>query len=98
MADHAGEHDSFVETVMDKVNVDKLHVAHHDSSSSSDSEDENKDTKSPVDAVKAKIYRLFGRERPVHKVLGGGKRRFLNSLSSFIYFITYAANIYTCIM
>ncbi|XP_016468069.1 reticulon-like protein B5 [Nicotiana tabacum] len=73
MADHAGEHDSFVETVMDKVNVDKLHVAHHDSSSSSDSEDENKDTKSPVDAVKAKIYRLFGRERPVHKVLGGGK-------------------------
>ncbi|XP_055830445.1 reticulon-like protein B1 [Solanum dulcamara] len=67
MADHAGENDSFVDSVMDKVN-DKLHG--HDSSS--DSEDD-KGKKSPVDAVKTKIYRLFGREKPVHKVLGGGK-------------------------
>lgn len=25
-------------------------------------------------SLKSKVYRLFGRERPVHKVLGGGKR------------------------
>lgn len=75
MADHAGEHESVVESVMDKIN-DKLH---HDSSSS-DSEDE-KEKISPVEAVKAKIYRLFGREKPVHKVLGGGKRTSLKSLS-----------------
>lgn len=64
MADHAVENDSFVDSVMEKVN-DKLHG--HDSSS--DSEDE-KGKKSPF---RTKIYRLFGRERPVHKVLGGGK-------------------------
>lgn len=70
MADHAGEHDSVVESVMDKIK-ETLHG--HDSSSDSDSE---KDKKSPVEAVetvKAKIYRLFGREKPVHKVFGGGK-------------------------
>lgn len=78
MADHAGENDSFVDSVMDKIN-DKLHG--HDSSS--DSEDD-KGKKSPVDAVKTKIYRLFGREKPVHKVLGGGKRTLLKSLSIFI--------------
>lgn len=80
MADHAGEHESVVESVMEKIN-DKLHD--HDSSSS-DSEDD-KEKISPVDAVKAKIYRLFGRERPVHRVLGGGKRTSLKSLSLNIY-------------
>ncbi|XP_019177792.1 PREDICTED: reticulon-like protein B2 [Ipomoea nil] len=68
MADHAGDHDSLAETVMEKIS-DKLQG--HDSSSS-DSEDDHAD-KPSADAVKAKIYRLFGRERPVHKVLGGGK-------------------------
>lgn len=68
MADHAGEHEPVVESVMEKIN-EKLH---DHNSSSSDSEDE-KEKISSVDAVKAKIYRLFGRERPVHKVLGGGK-------------------------
>ena len=29
-------------------------------------------------SMKNKIYRLFGREKPVHKVFGGGKRRFLS--------------------
>nr|GLL28199.1 reticulon-like protein B3 [Ipomoea trifida] len=67
MADHAGEHDSVVESVMDKI-TEKFHG--HDSSSDSDDE---KHKESPVEAVKAKIYRLFGREKPVHKVLGGGK-------------------------
>ncbi|KAK9293350.1 hypothetical protein L1049_021342 [Liquidambar formosana] len=66
MADHAGESGSPPESLMEKI-ADKIHG--HDSSSS-DSDD---DKPSPVDAVKSKIYRLFGREKPVHKVLGGGK-------------------------
>ncbi|CAH8310068.1 unnamed protein product [Eruca vesicaria subsp. sativa] len=53
------------ESLMDKIS-EKIH--HHDSSS--DSEYEKPDSPS---AVKSKIYRLFGREKPVHKVLGGGK-------------------------
>ncbi|CAM8989962.1 unnamed protein product [Rhodiola kirilowii] len=48
-------------------------MAHHDkSSSSSDSEIDDK-IHASADAVKHKIYRLFGREKPIHKVLGGGK-------------------------
>lgn len=85
MADHAGEHEPVVESVMEKIN-EKLH---DHNSSSSDSEDE-KEKISSVDAVKAKIYRLFGRERPVHKVLGGGKRTSLSlsiSISRFVYFM-----------
>nr|GLL19733.1 reticulon-like protein B3 [Ipomoea trifida] len=67
MADHAGEPDSVVELVMDKI-TQKLHG--HDSSMDSDDE---KHKESPVEAVKAKVYRLFGREKLVHKVLCGGK-------------------------
>ncbi|KAL3524346.1 hypothetical protein ACH5RR_017180 [Cinchona calisaya] len=63
MAEHAGEHES----VMEKI-TEKFHS--HDSSSDSD---DDKDKKTSAAAVKAKIYRLFGREKPVHKVLGGGK-------------------------
>lgn len=54
--------------------TEKLHD--HDSSSSSDSDsDSDSDSKKPASpsSVKAKIFRLFGRERPVHQVLGGGK-------------------------
>ncbi|KAM2281785.1 hypothetical protein COP2_043265 [Malus domestica] len=63
--------------------MDKIH-SHH-SSSSSDSDDDKKskraaavktkvdDKPSAHDSVKSKIFRLFGREKPVHKVLGGGK-------------------------
>ncbi|KAI3471182.1 hypothetical protein Pfo_027845 [Paulownia fortunei] len=71
MADHAGEHEkheSAAESLMDKI-TEKFHGS---DSSSSDSDDD-KDIKSAAAAVKAKIYRLFGREKPVHKVLGGGK-------------------------
>ncbi|CAA0812955.1 Reticulon-like protein B5 [Striga hermonthica] len=70
MADHAGEHEqkeTAAESLIDKI-TDKL----HGSDSSSDSDD-GEDIKSTASAVKAKIYRLFGREKPVHKVLGGGK-------------------------
>lgn len=68
MADHAGEHESVVESMMDKISET---FKGHDSSSSDS--DDGKDNKSPVASVKSKIYRLFGREKPVHKVLGGGK-------------------------
>ncbi|TKY45810.1 Reticulon protein B5 [Spatholobus suberectus] len=52
------------ESLLDKI-AEKLHG--HDSSSDSDSE--KKDTSS----IKEKVFRLFGREKPVHSVLGGGK-------------------------
>ncbi|XWS32115.1 hypothetical protein CRYUN_Cryun23aG0133200 [Craigia yunnanensis] len=60
---------SAVESVMEKIS-EKIHG--HDSSSSSDSDSDHEKPASPS-SVKAKIYRLFGRERPVHHVLGGGK-------------------------
>ena len=63
MAEHAGEQR---ESLIEKIVGD-------DSSSSSDSDD---DKASKVEEVQAKIFRLFGREKPIHKVLGGGKRNF----------------------
>lgn len=66
------------ESLMDKI-AEKIHD--HDSSSSSDSEHEKPESPS---ALKAKIYRLFGREKPVHKVLGGGLRTFSSNLCLFI--------------
>lgn len=65
MADQVGESESLMEKITDKI--------HHDSSSSSDSDDDHKPSSAPADSAKSKIYRLFGREKPVHKVLGGGK-------------------------
>jgi len=68
MGDNAGEKESApVESVMEKI-TEKFHD--HDASSSSDSENEKSSSPSPV---KPKIYRIFGREKPLHKVLGGGK-------------------------
>ncbi|KAJ0499810.1 hypothetical protein HanHA89_Chr13g0538061 [Helianthus annuus] len=81
MAEHTDEieprggGDSFMDKVTEKI--------HRDDSSASDSESEKKkhdddlkkkhhDTPSPS-SMKSKIYRLFGREKPVHKVFGGGK-------------------------
>ncbi|RDX76777.1 Reticulon-like protein B5 [Mucuna pruriens] len=54
------------ESLLDKI-AEKLHG--HDSSSDSDSDSDKKDTSS----IKQKVFRLFGREKPVHSVLGGGK-------------------------
>ncbi|GAB4857445.1 Reticulon-like protein B2 [Ancistrocladus abbreviatus] len=62
MAEHEG---SKVESMMEKI-ADKIQG---DDSSSSDYENE----KPFVSSFKSKIYRMFGREKPVHKVLGGGK-------------------------
>ncbi|PNT53655.1 hypothetical protein POPTR_001G097700v4 [Populus trichocarpa] len=67
MAEHDKD-DSVVESVTEKIS-EKTHG--HDSSSVSDSDHEK--SKSNPDSLKSKIYRLFGREKPVHKVLGGGK-------------------------
>ncbi|KAL1550710.1 Reticulon-like protein B2 [Salvia divinorum] len=69
MAEHTGEHEKHQsESLIDKI-TEKLHDA---DSSSSDSDGDN-DIKSAASGVKSKIYRLFGREKPLHKVLGGGK-------------------------
>ncbi|XP_022738392.1 reticulon-like protein B1 [Durio zibethinus] len=60
MAEHEG-------TLMEKM-AEKIHG--DSSSSSSDSDD---DKPSHADAHKSKVYRLFGREKPLHQVLGAGK-------------------------
>nr|XP_043614486.1 reticulon-like protein B5 [Erigeron canadensis] len=68
-ADHEKEHEqSFVESMKEKI----TETFHDGDSASSDSDHDGKDS-SPVEDVKNKIYRLFGREKPVHKLLGGGK-------------------------
>uniref|UniRef100_A0A2P2JRP6 Reticulon-like protein n=1 Tax=Rhizophora mucronata TaxID=61149 RepID=A0A2P2JRP6_RHIMU len=54
------------ESLVDKI-TEKIHS--HDSSSDSDDYQASKDN----DSLKSNVYRLFGREKPVHKVLGGGK-------------------------
>lgn len=64
--------DSLIEKILD----------HDSSSSSSDSEHEKPESPS---ALKAKIYRLFGREKPVHKVLGGGLRMFFHLCSNLCF-------------
>lgn len=65
------------ESIMEKI-AEKIHGHDDSSSSSSDSDDEKKDASS----LKTKIYRLFGRENPVHKVFGGGKRMDLSFFCS----------------
>ncbi|KAJ0239616.1 Reticulon-like protein B2 [Hirschfeldia incana] len=64
------------ESLMDKLS-EKIHHGggSSSSSSSSDDEDDKKKEKKPESpsSMKSKVYRLFGREKPVHKVLGGGK-------------------------
>lgn len=47
------------------------------SSSDSDTEDRNGGVK---EIIKTKVFRLFGRERPVHHVLGGGQSRVKQNL------------------
>ena len=68
MAEHHDHDEPKGESLIDKISG-KIHA--HDSSSS-DSDNEKVDTSG---SIKSKIYRLFGRERPVHRVFGGGKRK-----------------------
>ena len=76
-----GEH-HHEESLLENIS-EKIHGGHDSSSSSSDSEDEKKEKKSETplssssSSLKDKIFRLFGREKPVHKVFGGGKRTFV---------------------
>lgn len=63
------------ESLMEKIS-EKIH-AHDSSSSSSESDSEPEVVKKPESesSTKEKIFRIFGRERPVHQVFGGGKRK-----------------------
>ncbi|KAK9076662.1 hypothetical protein SSX86_004996 [Deinandra increscens subsp. villosa] len=63
MSDHKDE--SLMEKISEKIHDLK------DGSSSSSSSDSDEDSK--ISAMKSKVFRLFGREKPVHNVFGGGK-------------------------
>lgn len=64
MAEH--EEKKHEESLMDRI-AEKIQA--HDSSSSDSDNDKPSES-----SIKAKVFRLFGREKPVHHVLGGGKR------------------------
>lgn len=72
MAEHHEHEEAKGESLLEKISG-KIHD--HDSSSSSDSDNEKKS--SSPSTLKAKVFRLFGRERPIHNVFGGGKRMLL---------------------
>lgn len=67
----SGESESLIEKIEEKFH--DHHQDHHSSSSSSDSDSDDTKLKAPPKSFKSNVYRLFGREQPVHKVLGGGK-------------------------
>ncbi|XP_042480687.1 reticulon-like protein B2 [Macadamia integrifolia] len=74
MVEHAEDSGSAAESLMDKI-TEKLH-GHDSSSSDSDNEKEKEKEKSSPSAIKSvanRVNRLFGREKPVHQVFGGGK-------------------------
>ncbi|OIT07369.1 PREDICTED: reticulon-like protein B1 [Nicotiana attenuata] len=79
MAEHVENSDPKGESLMEKI-ADKFHGG-DDSSSSSDSDTETRKPAAKEElvaaaepsSVKDKVWRLFGREKPVHKVFGGGK-------------------------
>ncbi|CAH9093070.1 unnamed protein product [Cuscuta epithymum] len=72
MAEHEEQSVQPRESLLDKIS-EKIHSG--GSSSSSDSESEKGHVKDHAtrSSAKAKIWRLFGREKPVHHVFGGGK-------------------------
>ncbi|KAL3536763.1 hypothetical protein ACH5RR_000129 [Cinchona calisaya] len=77
MADHGEEKfEKKEESLLEKIS-EKIHEEDSSSSSSSGSESKKKTkpkvTPSSPSSVKNKIFRLFGREKPVHQVFGGGK-------------------------
>uniref|UniRef100_A0A2P2L1X3 Reticulon-like protein n=1 Tax=Rhizophora mucronata TaxID=61149 RepID=A0A2P2L1X3_RHIMU len=61
------------ESLMDKIKEKIADNGGDGSSSSSSDSDHDEKPKSPPSSVKSKLNRLFGREKPIHKVLGGGK-------------------------
>lgn len=74
MADHVRQQESLMDKIVEKI------LDHHDSSSSL-SELESNNKFNPFGSAKAKVYKLFGREKLVHKVLDSGKRNLSLSLS-----------------
>lgn len=77
----ADDSSSKVESAMEKIKEKLRHDGDSDGSSS-DSSDSDSEISSKV---KSKIRRLFGRQKPVHAIFGGGKRTFL-FLSFFLFF------------
>ncbi|CAI8619520.1 unnamed protein product [Vicia faba] len=71
MADHQEHEEVKGESFLEKISG-KNHD-HDSSSSSSDSDNEKEKKSSSPNSLKNKVYRLFGREKPLHNVLGGGK-------------------------
>ncbi|XP_074578220.1 reticulon-like protein B2 [Curcuma longa] len=53
--------------------LDQIKEKFHGADDSSSSDDEKSTVAAAAEAAKAKIFRLFGREKPVHQILGGGK-------------------------
>ncbi|KAL5718760.1 Reticulon-like protein B2 [Ranunculus cassubicifolius] len=79
MADQIEESNVKSESLMEKIN-EKIHGDDSSSSSSSDSDNEKKEKKeksesssSSPSSLQSGINRLFGRQKSVHKVFGGGK-------------------------
>lgn len=76
MAEHVENSDPKGESLLEKI-ADKFHGDDSSSSSESDTETKKPAVKSEVEpeteTLKNKVWRLFGREKPVHKVFGGGK-------------------------
>ena len=66
MAEHTEESGAASKSLLEKI-TEKFHG--HDLSSS----DSDSDKPASPSSVKAKIFRLFGREKPVHTIFGGGK-------------------------
>ena len=84
MAEHHEHEEVKGESLLEKISG-KIHD--HDSSSSSDSDNEKT---SASDSLKSKVFRLFGREKPIHHVLGGGKRMRLPFIGFFfLFFISF---------
>lgn len=80
MAEQEEISDPRTESLTDKIS-DKIHGDGdgdvNSSSSSSSSDSEHEDEKMATESsVKEKIHHALGREKPVHKVFGGGKRTY----------------------
>lgn len=75
MAEQEEISDPGVESLTDKIS-DKFHGGDDSSSSSSSESEHEAKVKKTESTSKEKIHRLFGREKSVHKVFGGGKRTY----------------------
>ncbi|KAL2324582.1 hypothetical protein Fmac_023640 [Flemingia macrophylla] len=64
----ASDTDSFVEKI-----EEKFHDHNSDSESYSSSDDDHSSKRPPTNPSGSHVYRLFGREQPIHKLLGAGK-------------------------